>query len=124
MLIPIIQVRDNSNGTVHVVGTNSHDTLYIDEKTGGIYYHNLQNSEGSQKYDGKSEYDFVGAEGSERVRLVTFDELMASFIVCENMRKYLDDWEASKCLQKCAKTMQELSKEAKQDIDDLFADNA
>lgn len=35
MLFPVIKVKDNYNGTEHILGTNSHDSLYIDAETGG-----------------------------------------------------------------------------------------
>lgn len=40
MLFPIIKVKDGEH--IHIVGTNSHDELYVDEITGGIHYLNLQ----------------------------------------------------------------------------------
>ena len=40
MRIPIIRVKDGDYE--HIVGTNSHDVLYIDERSGGIQYLNMQ----------------------------------------------------------------------------------
>ena len=59
MLIPIIKVHDTQTGRTHIVGTNSHDTLYIDDK-GTIQYYNLQNGEGT-----KGDYQFVGEPSGE-----------------------------------------------------------
>lgn len=43
IMIPVIKVKDKCGDRIHIVGTNSHDTLHIDEETGGIHYRNLQN---------------------------------------------------------------------------------
>ena len=50
MMIPIIEVQDGDYK--HIVGTNSHDILYIDEDSGGIQYLNMQCCEGTEKYEG------------------------------------------------------------------------
>jgi len=77
---PIIIVRDNDTGKEHIVGTDHHDSLWIDEETGGIHYLNLQCCEGTTKYDGKSTFEFVGVESDflyqSEIRFVTFAELM------------------------------------------------
>lgn len=41
MAMPIIRVTDNADGTTHIVGTNKHDRLYLDED-GCIQYINIQ----------------------------------------------------------------------------------
>lgn len=71
MLVPIIKVRSRAygsgNSNEHIVGSDSHDMLFIDDETGGIHYLNLQNEETSQKaFHGKPRryyaYEFVGQE--------------------------------------------------------------
>lgn len=85
MLFPIIRVIDNdsSNKTPHVVGTNSHDMLEIDKKTGGIQYLNLQCSEGTTVYDGKSTFSFKGIEDDyfgPRIEMVSFERLCEIYL--------------------------------------------
>lgn len=79
MLFPVIKVKDNYNGTEHILGTNSHDSLYIDAETGGIHYLNLQCCAGTRKFEGKSDYEFVGEENEWddelAIEFLTFDEL-------------------------------------------------
>lgn len=50
MRFPVIKVRDHDLGWTHIVGTDSHDSLYVDDKTGGLHYDNLQNGEGRRHY--------------------------------------------------------------------------
>ena len=61
--IPIIKVKDLGDfGTAHIVGTDPHDSLYIDNFTGGIHYHNIQCCASTQKvfHDGEDpDYGFV-----------------------------------------------------------------
>lgn len=61
MLFPIIRIVDNRQKNVHphIVGTNSHDTLIIDEASGGIQYMSLQSCAGTKKIDGENEYSFL-----------------------------------------------------------------
>ena len=96
MLFPVIKVKDNYNGTWHILGTNSHDSLYIDAETGGIHYLNLQCCAGTKKFQGKSDYEFVGEEieysGEPIIEFLTFDELAELCIkqtkmFCENEKK-------------------------------------
>lgn len=54
LAVPIICVRFNLTGGVHIVGTNQHDRLYLDEN-GQIQYENIQCMGGTK--DG--EYSFV-----------------------------------------------------------------
>lgn len=70
MLFPIIKVKDNDTGHEHIVGTNSHDTLLIND--GKITYYNLQNGEGSEY----GTYSFLGVEDdfSLRVEFVSYEE--------------------------------------------------
>ena len=43
--IPIIKIKDDNGQRVHIVGSDIHDSLYIDNK-GRIAYRNLQNGGG------------------------------------------------------------------------------
>lgn len=52
MLIDLY-VRDKTDGYIHKVGSDVHDSLYVDS-SGVVRYYNLQNSDGSS--DG---YEFV-----------------------------------------------------------------
>ena len=83
MLIPIIKVKCADGTFEHIVGTNSHDTLFVDEETGGIHYQSLQNCETTQKVlDGKRyddyAYEFVGEtneyEPYPQIEFVTIEE--------------------------------------------------
>lgn len=112
MLFPVIRVidRDVKGMEPHIVGTNSHDELRVDEETGGLQYHNLQNGEGSKRYgeDDYHAYDFVAPRevdaegygpGDMRVEFVTMEQLMELYIeqikasaeTAARWRKILDD---------------------------------
>lgn len=74
MKFPVIKIKDSTED--RIVGTNSHDTLYVDPQTGGIQYLNLQCCEGTGKY---GKYEFTG-EVSEfspypEIEFVSFEEL-------------------------------------------------
>lgn len=51
-----LEIYDNDYKEKHIIGTNPHDCLYVED--GVVYYYNLQNSEGS-KY---GTYTFVEKE--------------------------------------------------------------
>lgn len=97
MLFPIIRVIDNENTDAkpHIVGTNTHDLLEIDSKTGGIQYLNLQCSKGTKKYDGKSTFSFVGRTDDylgPYVEMVSFEQLCEIYLEqtrfgCEQEKK-------------------------------------
>lgn len=79
MLFPIIKIKDGEH--IHIVGTNSHDSLYVDESTGGIQYLNLQYMEGTKKFNEKSSINFVTEEMDEwddypQIEFVTIEELI------------------------------------------------
>jgi hypothetical protein len=80
MLFPIIKVRYNDTEHEHIVGADSHDSLYIDEETGGIHYLNLQCMEGTMKFDEQSTYEFIGKVNEwdpyVQIEFVTFDKLI------------------------------------------------
>lgn len=97
MLFPIIRVIDNDSQSKepHIVGTNSHDVLEIDDEAGGIHYLNLQCSEGTKKHDGKSTFSFSGVDDDyfgPRVEMVSFDRLCEIYLEqtklgCEQEKK-------------------------------------
>lgn len=85
MLFPIIWVVDNDSQrkTPHLVGTNSHDLLKIDEESGGIQYENIQCCEGTKKYDGKSTFSFSGVNDDywgPSIEMVTFERLCKIYL--------------------------------------------
>ena len=91
MLFPIIRLKDGDY--THIVGSNSHDTLFIDENTGGIQYLNLQGMEGTRKFNGKSTMEFVPKKMEEwevypQIEFVTLEELIR--IATENMVQQTD----------------------------------
>lgn len=112
MLIPIIKINDG--GHIHVVGTNSHDMLYVDKKTGGIQYLNLQCYEGTKKY-GENDNEEISMsfvtkeleewEANPRIEMITIEELVeiatknmadqteASLRLHESFKKYLEEKE-------------------------------
>lgn len=86
MLFPIIRVKEGDH--THIVGSNSHDTLFIDENTGGIQYLNLQGMDGTRKHNGKSTMEFVPKPLEEwevypQIEFVTIEELIK--LATENM---------------------------------------
>lgn len=80
MRIPVIKVNDG--GYEHIVGTNSHDVLYVDKKTGGIQYLNMQCCKGTERCDGEQTMEFVAEPLEEsdvygpRIQFVTVEELI------------------------------------------------
>ena len=51
--LPALYVKDNTSDIIHMVGTDSHDRLYLDEN-GNIQYSNLQSGGGTP-----DDYSFV-----------------------------------------------------------------
>ena len=76
MLIPIIKVKDGE--FEHIVGTNSHDVLYVDQESGGIQYLNIQCQEGTKIFDGEQTMQFAGIPGY-------FEDLQIQFITVEEL---------------------------------------
>lgn len=70
-MIPIIRVRDTDNGNSHIVGTDSHDELLLENDTGSIYYGNMQNLETSRK-DLNNAYEFESVENADCVQSIEF----------------------------------------------------
>ena len=83
MLIPIIRIKDG-DGEPRIVGTDSHDTLHVDDETGGIQYLNLQCCEGTKKYASDASFKFVGETNEyspyEEIQFVTFEELAQIYL--------------------------------------------
>jgi len=92
MKFPIIKVRDKLTGHEHIVGTDSHDTLFIDKETGGIHYYNLQNGEGT-----RGDYEFVGVDTEydpdTQIEFVTVDqpEVQRLRAALERIKKWAED---------------------------------
>lgn len=85
MLFPIIKVVDNDqkDKVFHIVGTNSHDLLEIDEESGGIQYLNMHCCEGTKKYDGTSTFSFHADSDDcfgPRIEMVTFERLCEIYL--------------------------------------------
>lgn len=79
MLFLIIRVKDNDYKDTHIVGTDEHDSLYIDEKIGGVQYLNLQCYCGTEKFNNKNTFEFFGKkteyDNNLQIEFVTFEEL-------------------------------------------------
>ena len=71
MMIPIIKVTDNDTNTTHIVGTDSHDCLIIENNA--LHYYNLQCGCGGETFK------FVGRQDElygATVEMVTFEEFV------------------------------------------------
>ncbi|XBX07595.1 hypothetical protein QMP26_05370 [Enterocloster clostridioformis] len=87
MLVPLIKIKEGDK--VHIVGTNSHDELII--QNNAIHYLNLQGMVGTQYPDESGMY-FVPKETTDEydlcpwatVEMVTLEELVA--IAIQNMK--------------------------------------
>lgn len=81
MRIPVIKVKDGNYE--HIVGSNSHDVLYVDGEGGGIHYLDVQCQEGTRKYDGEQTMQFVGVPGyfeDVQIQFMTVEELVGMAI--------------------------------------------
>ena len=58
---PVLLIRDKANGEVHAYGTDTHDSLFVDDK-GNLNYYNLQNGDGTGE-DGGYEFVYEPDEG-------------------------------------------------------------
>lgn len=78
MMFPVIRIKDKHSGRVHIVGTDSHDTLYVGND-GQLHYSNLQNGDGSGA-DDRYGYIFDGEENEwepyPSVEFVSMDGLL------------------------------------------------
>lgn len=101
MLYPVIKVRDNCGHKMeHIVGSNSHDVLYIDDG-GGIHYLNCQCMAGTKYAD--EGYSFVGVDKGEwsmscrpEIEFITLEELidMATDSLNEGMKAKIASYKA------------------------------
>lgn len=60
-------VKDKSNGYIHKVGTDKHDSIWVDNE-GTLHYQNLQNGDGCSYKSAKDElqgYEFVPSDCGE-----------------------------------------------------------
>lgn len=94
MLFPVIKIKDKDFDHIHIVGTNSHDQLYIDEETGGIQYLDLQCMGSTKKRNNDQYCKFVGSESKEHgekllIDFVTIEELIE--IAIKNMKEQTDN---------------------------------
>lgn len=79
LLFPLISIKDNNYKDIHIIGSDKHDSLYIDKKTGGIHYLNLQCYCGSEKFENQSAFEFLGIksqyDNNLQIEFVTFEKL-------------------------------------------------
>lgn len=79
----LIYVRDKQTGYIHIVGTDQHDRLYLDDN-GNIQYMNLQNG-GTTEED----YEFVLDEQGHNQNNLTFTKEEQELIM-KKLRKKQD----------------------------------
>ena len=63
-------VRDKETGIIHKVGTDQHDSIFVD-LAGELHYHNMQNGDGcsgKSRLDDKCGYEFVPSEYGELMK--------------------------------------------------------
>lgn len=97
----LIYVRDKQTGYIHIVGTDQHDRLYLDDN-GNIQYMNLQNC-GTTEGD----YEFVLDEQGHNQNNLTYTKEEQEKYGLSNMDDYFDsidletymDLEAKKRIQ-------------------------
>lgn len=82
--MPAIYVRDYCTKCIHMVGTNEHDRLYLDDE-GHIQYFNLQNGCGTP-----TEYDFVLDPKGHDQNNLPFTEEEQIMYGLSNMDAYFD----------------------------------
>lgn len=62
-----LYIRDKQTGKVHMVGSDRHDSLWVDDN-GTVHYHNLQNGDGcgdNSHTDAEAGYEFMPSEYGE-----------------------------------------------------------
>ena len=79
MRIPIIRVRDKADGSVHILGTDQHDDLMLEN--GSLAYYNLQNGDGT--LDG---YEFV----AQKYEDAPYD-IAVEWISIEELQKRMEE---------------------------------
>lgn len=82
----LIYVRNKYTGYIHVVGTDQHDRLYLDEN-GNIQYLNLQNGGTTE---GNYDYEFVLDEQGHNQDNLTFTEEEQATYGLSNMDDYFN----------------------------------
>lgn len=80
----LIYVKDKETGYIHIVGTNQHDRLYLDDD-GNIQYMNLQNGGTTE---GNYDYEFVLDEQGHNQDNLTFTEEEQATYGLSNMDDY------------------------------------
>lgn len=98
MLIPVIRVRDKAHDEVHIVGSNSHDSLTV--RSDCIEYYNLQNGCGTHGRD-EYGYEFVfepNQWGASYIEFVTLEEFieMSKQDIDENAKARIEFYKAYK----------------------------
>lgn len=93
----LIYVRDKDTGYTHIVGTDQHDRLYLDD-SGNIQYLNLQNG-GSTECD----YEFVLDEQGHNQSNLTFTKEEQEKYGLSNMDDYFNSIDLAYKLGKCLK---------------------
>lgn len=88
MLFPVIKIKEGNR--VHIVGTNSHDELIIENNA--IHYLNIQSMVGT-RYPDESGMYFLAKEPEEfeaypTVEMVTIEELIK--LATQNMKEQTD----------------------------------
>lgn len=100
----LIYVRDKDTGYIHIVGTDKHDRLYLDD-SGNIQYLNLQNG-GSTEGD----YEFVLDEQGHNQNDLTFTKEEQEKYGLSNMDDYFNSIELETYMDlEAKKRIQELT---------------
>jgi len=85
--LPIIKVKDKSTNQIHIVGSDSHDQLYINEN-GTISYYNLQNGEGTG-----GDYEFVGVDNEYEEGLIEMEDITKDNPIIKELSNKLEELE-------------------------------
>lgn len=100
----LIYVKDKETGYIHIVGTNQHDRLYLDDD-GNIQYMNLQNG-GTTEED----YEFVLDEQGHNQNNLTFTKEEQEKYGLSNMDDYFNSIELETYMDlEAKKRIQELT---------------
>lgn len=100
----LIYVKDKETGYIHIVGTDQHDRLYLDDD-GNIQYMNLQNG-GTTEED----YEFVLDEQGHNQNDLTFTKEEQEKYGLSNMDDYFNSMDLETFMNSVArKRIQELT---------------
>lgn len=80
----LIYVKDKETGYIHIVGTDQHDRLYLDD-SGNIQYMNLQNGCTTEE-----DYEFVLDEQGHNQNNLTFTKEEQEKYGLSNMEDYFN----------------------------------